>query len=293
MLEDSLKRITRQRGGAYAPLRQIPRQKAGSHHRKRSVSTVKGPGGLIDRTLECRHEIKYLISEPKAMAIARFIDPYLNLDYYSQLQPGGAYPIVTLYLDSGNLELCRESLQGHKNRFKLRIRSYTDDLDYPRFFEIKRRLNSIIIKNRARVKHKDIPMLLSGLSVPPQDYKADENLLKQFQFYMNTINAGPVIRVRYMRQAYEDYSDNRVRVTFDRKLYYNVGNAPDVSFEGLNWHRYSLNGVILEVKFTGRYPAWLSRMVKCFNLRAQSISKYTTSIKKSYLLGFCAPKMPM
>jgi hypothetical protein len=33
---------------------------------------------------------------------------------------------------------------------------------------------------------------------------------------VNTINAAPVINIRYMRQAYE--GDNKVRITFDRQL---------------------------------------------------------------------------
>lgn len=287
MFSDLLRQIHRQSLGLLT-------EKTGPSRRRSSLSVAAGPGeAMIDRTLGCRHEIKYVISEPEAVAIVQFIKPYLHLDHYCKLQPSGAYPIVSLYLDSDNLHLARESLEGQKNRFKLRIRSYTDEPDYPRFFEIKRRMNAIIIKTRARVMHRDMATLLSGLSLPPQDYNTDEETLKQFQLYMKSINARPVIRIRYIRQAYEGDSDNRVRVTFDRKLCYNVGSALDVSLSGLGWQRHSINGVILEVKFTGRYPAWLSRMAEYFDLRQRSISKYVSSIRKACLLRFSAPKMPM
>lgn len=280
--------------GSYELLRRSYQNKPVSSRRKSGASSWVGISGkLIDRTLGYRHEIKYAISESKAKAIERFVEPYLGLDHYSKLQPGGAYPIVSLYLDSVDLRLCQESLCGHKNRFKLRVRSYTDEPDYPRFFEIKRRVNTIIIKSRARVKYQDIATLLSGFSIPPQHYKDDENILKQFQLYMNSINAEPVVRVRYKRRAYEGDSENRVRVTFDRGLCYNVGSTADVSFGGPGWQHLSIiEGVILEIKFTGRYPAWLSQMVNCFNLRQRSISKYVTSVKKACLLRFCAPKIP-
>lgn len=245
---------------------------------------------LSDHILACRYEWKYRISESRAEAIERFVEPYLHLDRYCKLQPSGSYPVVTLYLDSAGLRLCRQTLEGNKNRFKLRIRSYTDELDYPRFFEIKRRMNAIIIKSRARVMDNDMATLLSGLSLPHQDYKTDEETLKQFQLYMRSIGAGPVVRVRYIRRAYEGDSENRVRVTFDRQLAYNVGNSPGVAFGGGGWHRSSMDGVILEIKFTSRYPAWLSRIVKCFDLRPRSISKYVTSIKESCLAGHCAPR---
>ncbi len=268
-------------------------RQAGSRYHKGKASTAKMPALLTDRTLRCRHELKYHICESKAEAIAQFIQPYMQLDRYCKLHRSGDYPIVSLYLDSGDLQLCKESLGGHKNRFKLRIRSYTDELDYPRFFEIKRRINTIIIKSRARVMNRDVPTLLAGLPLPPQNYTADMETINQFQFYMNNIRANPAVLVRYMRQAYEDNSRNKVRVTFDRELAYSVTSLPEVRLGGASWQRnaYTVGGVILEIKFTDRYPAWLSQMVKCFNLRQQSISKYASSIKESCLLGFCAPEL--
>ena len=271
-----------------------PKPKAGAARRRPNAGEAGKPRELgADRTLGCRHELKYHIAESKAVAVARFVSPFLQLDRYCKLQRSGDYPIVSLYVDSEDLQLCRESLRGHKNRFKLRIRSYTDDPDYPRFFEIKRRLNTIIIKSRARVMDYDVPALLAGRSLPPQDYTADVKTIDQFQFYMNSIRARPAILVRYMRQAYEGDSHNRVRVTFDRHLAYNVTRLPDVRLGGSGWQRnpYTVNGVVLEIKYTGHFPVWLSEMVRYFDLRQQSISKYASSIRESCSLRFCAPQL--
>ena len=291
MLKDSSKHTNEQGAGTSRPLKDPSRYKPSSHSHKTTLSISKWPHKLVDPIPRCRYELKYRISESKASAIERFIKPYLHLDHYCKLQPSGAYPIVTLYLDSQNLRLCRQTLEGNKNRFKLRIRSYTDELDYPRFFEIKRRMNAVIIKSRARVMHQDIAGVLSGLSLPKEDYSADEETLKQFLLYTKSINAGPVMRVRYVRQAYEDDSENRVRVTLDRQLAYNVGHELDVTFGGRGWQRHSLSGVILEIKFTARFPAWLSQMVRCFDLQQKSISKYVTSVKHSCLTGYGAPRL--
>ena len=245
--------------------------------------------------LGCRHELKYHITESTAAAIARHVGNYIQMDRYSKLQRRGDYPIVSLYLDSEDLQLCRESLRGHKNRFKLRIRSYTDDPDYPRFFEIKRRLNTIIMKSRTRVMDTDVPNLLAGLPLPPQNFKADVKTINQFQLYMNSIRAKPAVLVRYMRQAFEGDTNNRVRVTFDRELAYKVTNWPKVRLGGSGWQRnpFNVNGVILEIKFTGHFPAWLTEMAKSFNLKQRSISKYASSIKDSCSLRFCAPRVGM
>lgn len=235
--------------------------------------------------------MKYLISESKAAAIAQFIKPYVRLDRYCELQPNGAYPVASLYLDSKNLRLCRESLAGHKNRFKLRIRSYTNDLEYPCFFEIKRRASSVIIKDRTRVMPRSVEALILRAAHLPGGDGSDDETLKQFKLYMNSIGARPVVRTRYLRQAFESLVDDRVRITFDRGLCYNVTSAPEVGLDGQGWQRNSLDGVVLEIKFTGRYPAWLSRMVKHFGLRHRSLSKYVSSVKQSCLRGFGGPRL--
>jgi hypothetical protein len=150
MFNDSLKQNREKQQPGYAPLRPVQECK------KDASGTSTRPERVTDRTLKCRFEMKYVISESKAAAMQRFIEPYLELDYYSKLQPHGCYPIVSLYLDSDNMQLCIESLRGKLKRFKLRIRSYSDEPNYPRFFEIKRRANVVIIKSRARVRTEDV-----------------------------------------------------------------------------------------------------------------------------------------
>jgi len=264
-----------------------------SPYRKELSRFVKLANAPIDRTLKYRHELKYVISYAKTEAITRYIEPYLELDRYSRLRPDGFYPIVSLYLDSDNLQLCRESIDGNKNRFKLRIRSYTDDPEYPRFMEIKRRINLIIAKDRVKIKDGDIPRLLRGMDPAGLGYQENGNIISQFQLYAKSIMAHPTVLIRYRRRAYEGYSHNRVRVTFDRELCYKSMRMQQVTLNGAGWQRHNIQGVILEIKFTGRYPAWLGRMTECFDLRVQSMSKYASSIKNACLLGFCAPEVPI
>jgi len=256
----------------------------------KAKSKTKGPQ-YVDRTLGCRYELKYLISEAQAVAISEFIKVHMPADRYSKLQPEGYYPIVSLYLDSEDLTLCKESLSGKKNRFKLRIRSYSDDEQYPTFFEIKRRISSVIMKSRAPARHQDVPMLLKGLMLPEQDFRTNREALNQFQLYCSYVAAQPAVLIRYMRKAYESESENRVRVTFDRELFYKVTKEPRVTLNGSGWqtNHLTIKGVILEIKFTARYPIWLNRLVSTFNLNSRSISKFATSMQQSSMLGYCGP----
>ncbi len=235
-----------------------------------------------DRSLRCRYELKYQVSESEAAVIAEYIKPYAQLDTYCKMHPDGAYPIASLYLDTANLRLCRESLEGRKNRFKLRIRSYTDEQDYPCFFEIKRRLNTIIIKDRAKVMPAKVTEVL-GMQCWSEN--GDRRTMGQFLLYMVSMGAKPIVRTRYQRQAFEGITGNKVRITFDRGLSYNVTNSPNVGLNGEGWRKLPMNMVVLEIKFTGQYPAWLGRMVKDLGLRQQSLSKYVHSVKQAAALG--------
>ncbi|MHC4758245.1 MAG: VTC domain-containing protein, partial [Planctomycetota bacterium] len=222
MIGDFIKRITSKKASV-VPIQPVAQKKKLSQSAENSLASTVEDAAPIDRTIWCGYEMKYVISEAKTAAIQEFIRPYLGLDRYSKLQPDGFYPIVSLYLDSDNMQLCIESLRGILKRFKLRIRSYSDNPDYPRFFEIKRRSNRVIIKSRARVQTADVPTLLSGIYLPPiGNNKKEIEALQQFQLYMRSVHAKPKVLIRYNRCAHEGKMHNRVRVTFDKKLCYKV-----------------------------------------------------------------------
>jgi hypothetical protein len=262
-------------------------------YKERKPKALCSSARFLSPSLVNRHELKYFISESQATIIKSLIKPHLRLDRYCEVQPGGAYPLSSLYLDSHDLRLCRESLEGHKNRFKLRIRRYSDEPSSPSFFEIKRRVNRVIIKNRAKVDHHNIEELLLYPSLLYKNGNGDRDILEQFQLYLSSICARPVVQIRYVREAYEGLSDRSIRITFDRELAYKVSNKAEVSLNGGGWHYCPTGGVILEIKFTEFYPPWLSYIVKCLELHQQSISKYVRSIKHACTLKFCAPKVPI
>lgn len=258
-----------------------------------NVKTKNSRNIVANTLLRRRYELKYCISEAKAQEVKQFIKHYLQPDPYCKNRPNSAYPLVSLYLDSDNLRLCRESLAGKKNRFKLRIRSYTDDLEYPRFLEIKRRLNNIIVKSQTPIMHCNMMPLFLKSHLPPRSSGMDEEAFEQFLLYMKIINAKPVVRIRYLREAWENDTKQRVRITFDRQICYNIDTSINVLLKGGGWqyNDISLNRVILEIKFTEYYPEWIKRVVAYCNLQQESISKYATSIQQACFLGFRAPQM--
>src|SRR6185503_16880741 len=105
----------------------------------------------IDRLQTQRFEIKYLVREETALAIRRFVSCYLKPDEFAAELPQYTYPVHSLYLDSPDLATYQAVQSGEKNRFKLRIRYYSDTDDAV-YFEIKRRTNEAISKMRAKVR---------------------------------------------------------------------------------------------------------------------------------------------
>src|SRR6476619_7287869 len=120
---------------------------------------------VIDRLQTQRFELKYLVREETALAIRRYLSCYLKPDEFAADLPEYSYPVHSLYLDSADLATYQAVQCGDKNRFKLRIRYYSET-DQAVYFEIKRRTNEVISKMRAKVRREAVQPLLSGR--PPQ-----------------------------------------------------------------------------------------------------------------------------
>jgi len=95
-------------------------------------------------------ELKYLIPEATALLVRDFVRSYLAMDEFSVGRPNYSYPVHSLYLDSDDLKLYWRTINGDKNRFKLRLRYYSAQPGTPVFFEIKRRMNNCILKQTWR-----------------------------------------------------------------------------------------------------------------------------------------------
>jgi hypothetical protein len=243
------------------------------------------PRPALNTMLARRYELKYRISEPMAHAVKGFVSAFLSLDPYSRIRPNGQYPICSLYLDSRQFDLFRETQLDKCNRFKLRIRSYDDEPQNPVFFEIKRKLNRVIYKSRARASRDRISDILRGHYIPPEATEADRTALRQFVHYTQCLMARPVVLVRYMREAFENRTDAKVRVTLDRQLSYQAVDKPVIKLNGPGWKQLPIDFVVLEIKFTDQFPSWLADMVRLFELNRQSMSKYCQSVRHIVPMG--------
>ena len=230
-----------------------------------------------DRAQRQRREIKYLIREDEALAIRSYLSSYLEPDENALGKPDHSYSVHTLYLDSNQLATYRAANDGDRNRFKLRIRYYDEDPQSPVFFEIKRRINEGIVKQRARVKREAVHSLLAGESPMPEHlYKWSDRQwadLLDFWHLVERLQAAPRAHNAYLREAYVN-ADATVRVTIDRAVRIGTEFGGELGTEIMDAVEVFAGAVILELKFTERMPTWLIEMVRGFELKSSGAAKY-------------------
>jgi hypothetical protein len=222
----------------------------------------------------CRYEFKYRFPRGLAAPVRAFVAAHLPHDSHSAIADDHHYDIVSLYLDSADLRLCRESRDGKKNRFKLRIRGYDDDPASPVYLEIKRRLNVVIMKDRCEAPRYELCAFSAPGGAPASSPAAG-----QFRFYRSCLAATPQVLVRYRREAFEGDGPARVRVTLDQDLACRLTHDWEVRLGGGGWRRVLPAETVLEIKFNGRYPAWMQELVRRYHLQARSVSKYSLSLE--------------
>jgi hypothetical protein len=250
-----------------------------------------------------RYELKYVIDEQRAVAVADYVRAYLRPSPHNGDGPVRGHPVISLYLDSPDYFLFQQAFYGHKNRMKLRIRFYDEHWKQPAFLEIKRRVNDNIIKDRAMITREGVRQFLCG-GWPNPSHWPDQSLLPRgrrhldvyFRFWQfcNTLKAKPIVYLSYLREIFEAPHDDEMRVTLDRQVCATPYDGPGMLDEGLGRltspkrgtppppdkppYYLPYDGVVLELKFEERAPCWLYDMVKIFNLQRRFMCKYAASV---------------
>lgn len=235
-----------------------------------------------DKLQASRFEQKYIITEEIALQIRDFVRSYLELDENGVGKPNFSYPVHSLYLDSDDLKLYWSTINGDKNRFKLRLRFYNTNPETPVFFEIKRRMNNCIMKQRGGVRREHVEWLLSGhlpqhehlVSSNPKQYQS----LQRFSELMHSINAKPKVHIAYLREAYVPHDDNSARLTMDRLVRSEPELTPRLHTQMLDPILVWGKEIVLELKFTNRFPDWFRQLVQVFGLRQCGAAKYVDGV---------------
>jgi len=237
-----------------------------------------------DKLQAQRFELKYLVEERLARGVRDCVRSYLEIDDYGASRPDRSYPVHSIYLDSPDLKLYQATINGDKNRFKLRLRFYENQPEAPVFLEIKRRMNNIIAKERCGVRAAAVSRILAGHLAAPEELVAHEPkqlaALQKFCQFVHDLPARPQTHVAYLREAWISPHDNSVRVTMDRQV--RTETLPDLRLTGQMRNPVSVFGelVVLELKFTGRFPDWFGELARIFSLTQCGAAKYADGVTR-------------
>lgn len=237
---------------------------------------------MVDRAQRERREIKYLIREDMALQVRSYVSSYLEPDEFAAGRPANSYDVHSLYLDSDDLMTYRAVVDGERNRFKLRIRYYDRDPASPVFFEIKRRLNEGICKQRSRVRRDAVEALLWGESpIPEHLFSWNPRQwfdLLDFSRLVSQLDAAPRAHNSYRREAYVSAGKASVRVTMDRDVRIGPDFGGNLSVAIDHGVGIFTDLVILELKFTEKMPSWMVEMVRGFELSQTGAAKYARGV---------------
>jgi hypothetical protein len=102
--------------------------------------------------------------------------------------------------------------------------------------------------------------------------------LHRFCSLRDSLGAVGVSYVTYRREAYVARGSEHLRVTFDRDLRGGPFHGDELRVPQELAHP-RLPGVVLEFKFTDRFPRWMHELVQVFSLERCSVPKYVHCVE--------------
>ena len=229
------------------------------------ASTVAAPIVVMKR-----YELKYLLDAEKTAYFKKRLEGHMQVDRF------GLCSIASLYYDTPDHRLIRESIDGPLYKEKLRLRSYglaTDDS--PVYLELKRKAFDIVYKRRAQSTIPQVERFFDEESELGDGGQISEEL-RTFRDYYRELS--PSCLIIYDRTAYFEPGGD-LRLTIDSNPRY---RTEDLSLKS------SLEGIpllpegwtILEIKVQDAVPLWLAEILSAGRIYKGSFSKYGEAYRR-------------
>ena len=234
-----------------------------------------------------RYELKYLIDEEQKAFFQKALSGHMKVDEY------GHTSIASLYYDTPDSRLVRESLEKPVFKEKIRLRSYgLATKESPVFLELKRKYDGVVYKRRVQSVIPEVERFFAGGEIRTGDPQIRKELTFFRNFYKELV---PACLIIYDRTAYFEPGGD-LRLTIDDNPRSRMEDL--VLTDSMDGELLLLEGwSILEIKVQGAMPLWLSAILNDGGIYRNSFSKYGEAYRKELLrtkedtLEFLAPKM--
>lgn len=224
------------------------------------------------KSITMRHEEKYICSDAYLTILESRLQGFLAPDAN---QGADGYEIRSLYFDTLDERLYEEGIQGLAHRNKYRIRIYNCNADTIKL-EKKTSIKNLKKKATALIDQSYVnSLIMNDNQQAVLDFDENE-LLMEFAALQQIEMLRPKTIVEYNRKAFVSDMGN-IRVTLDRNI---RGSAQIEDFFAKDIVMMPVlpQGVhLLEVKYDGIFPGYLSRLINFDNLQRTSFSKYVLS----------------
>jgi len=220
-----------------------------------------------------RYEIKYLLNKKQVEFLVEKLRDYMEVDKY------GMTSIASLYYDTPNHRLIRESLDGNNFKEKIRLRSYgLNNPGKPVYLELKRKADGIVYKRRVETSVDDVKKFINY----ENDNLSDGQIAKEIRYFRNYYESLiPSCLIIYDRVAYFQRNGD-LRLTIDFNPRYRLDNLNlSTSMDGIPL--LNDGDAILEIKVQESIPLWLTSILDEGRIYKGSFSKYGEAYKRAII----------
>lgn len=219
-----------------------------------------------------RVEMKYILNAEQLDYLQEALKGHMEVDQY------GLTSIASLYFDTPNHRLVRNSIEKPLFKEKIRLRSYGLAKENSKvYLELKRKTEKIVYKRRITTTQLEVEDFLS-------DYLDYEGQIgKELNFFRDQYKElVPSFLIIYDRLAYYEPNGN-LRLTIDQNPRYRVKDLNlSTSLEGNSL--LPKGNAILEIKVQEAMPLWLVRILNEGKIYQSSFSKVGEAYKREMSL---------
>ncbi len=223
-----------------------------------------------------RYEKKYILSAEKYGALMEEFYKYIKPDeYYSST-------VCSIYYDSDDYSLIRNSIEGPIYKEKLRVRSYNVPKDGDRVFvELKKKYKGIVYKRRATMTAREAELYLAGEAPAPED----SQMIREIDWFLKMYKPSPKVFIGCDRQAFVAKDNPELRITFDKDIRWRVNDLRLTA--GSQGENLLENGeTLMEIKIPGAAPMWLAELLSQCKVYPSGFSKYGNCYKEHILENY-------
>ncbi len=220
-----------------------------------------------------RYEMKYILNPIQREYLVKKLEGHMKVDKY------GLTSIASLYYDTPDYRLIRNSLEKPEFKEKMRLRSYgLADENSPVYLEIKRKAYGIVYKRRVQSRIPIVDKFFSREADICEGGQINREITAFRDYYRTLI---PTCLIIYDRVAYYEPNGD-LRLTIDKDPRYRTAELNlTSSMDGISLldEGYS----ILEIKVQQAMPLWLTQILSGGGIYKSSFSKYGEAYTRQIL----------